>query len=305
MSSANIDRTQRGAPVRRDGADALGRVREPLTDLELLALLLDLGEACGELGLLLVELGRGRVELGALRLELGDLRGRAGRLGLGDRPVELLGLLLELAAGGVELGLAGVQLGARALDLGGAVGELLGLGGEPVLRGERVDHVAHPVDAAQLVQQPADRGALVGGEGRAVLGGEDDGPGHAGQVGERGGQLVGDLLGRGAGDREARGQGAASHEVGGDGRDEGHGPRHHHADGVAGRDRAESVQQLCHGALGSGIWSVVVSSVVLRCRGAVEVAVPDVGDEPVEQLAPGGPRAPACPRRPPSALQCW
>ena len=198
------DGADRGALVGRDGADLRRGLHEPTAVVELRLLGLDLLCAIVELRLLGGELLGAGVELGLLGLELrGGLVVRACGLRLRDGGIELRLVRVELRLAGVELGLAVVELLRGGVELRLAVVELLFLVGAIGCRGERVDGVGDAVELADVGEERADLLLLLGGEGRAVLGLEDDRSGRAAEARQLVAELRVDALGLGAGDAHA------------------------------------------------------------------------------------------------------
>ena len=171
---------------------------------------------CGEIGLVLIEGG----------LLRGKLIARTG-WGVGAGRVELRLRLVELC-------LAGVELGRGGGDLRGCIGQLGLLGLAICLGLKGVDGRADARSVSGGREGVDDIGLLVGREGRAVGGREDDLPGSTVGVGQRCLKLIGHVLGRGARDREGARQGAAEHGEAGSHSSKNHDPHHNDKPGALG-----------------------------------------------------------------------
>ena len=139
-------------------------------------------------------------------------------------------------------------------DLRPAVGDLGRLGFALGLGRERIHDPVHPVDPRCLGDQRGDRRLLGVPERRAVGRVEDDRAAPACRVGEGGGQVVGHLGRRGAGDRDLAGGGTAATDEcsGGDGEDRD--PGRHDDEASSGGEPADPVQQLCHVSYSGRCW---------------------------------------------------
>ncbi|MDQ1176880.1 hypothetical protein [Microbacterium sp. SORGH_AS_0421] len=246
------DVDDRRRAVLRYQPDGIREAQQLGAVIELGLLSVDLGEAFGQLRLLLLESGALLVDLLLLRLEGGQLPlllGSGQRRGLHLRLplVELLLAGLELSPAGVELLLARLRLASSRIEFLPAVGDLLTLVLELLLRAERVGDASHVGQVARRGHQGRDRGPLVVGETRAVIGAEDHGPGGAGEVGKLALKFGDHVSGCRSRNVETRAEPLVPDEEAAHDDAEDHGPGDDHRPRAARRERSEAVQQFSHG----------------------------------------------------------